>query len=304
MKKALLSAVSLAILSGSALAADLPSRKEAVVAPVVAPLWQGFYAGLNAGYGFGTANNAQNYGWANPNYFNNNVDSAAFAGVNSYMGRNIYQGGFIGGGQIGYNYQYGQSFLIGFETDMQGAGISGQGTASGAAPAVDGFYGHNTFASRSTIQAGINWMGTARGRIGYLVAPTVLLYATGGLAYGGTYVKTFPSTYFANTDGGGSANYGNWFSTENSQQNFNVGWTAGGGAEWMMAPNWSIKGEALYYDLGTTSVTNTTYNATSGSAGNNPIGGSTTKAYYQGVIARAGVNYHFNFGSVPVVAKF
>jgi len=49
MKKILLSAASLAILSGSALAADLPSRKEAVVAPVVAPLWQGFYVGLNAG---------------------------------------------------------------------------------------------------------------------------------------------------------------------------------------------------------------------------------------------------------------
>jgi opacity protein-like surface antigen len=69
MKKILLSAASLAILSGSALAADLPSRKEAVVAPVVAPLWQGFYVGLNAGYGFGTAKQHRTVRLGEPGYW-------------------------------------------------------------------------------------------------------------------------------------------------------------------------------------------------------------------------------------------
>jgi outer membrane immunogenic protein len=144
-------------------------------------------------------------------------------------------------------------------------------------------------------------MGTARGRVGYLITPTVLVYATGGLAYGGTYVKTFPNTIDTATGAGGSA-YNEAIWTQNSQQNFNVGWTAGGGAEWMVAPNWSIKGEALYYDLGNTTVSNTAYD--NSSAAVNTIGGSSTRAYYQGVIARAGVNYHFNLASVPVVAKF
>lgn len=126
MRKILLSTVSLVVLSGTTLAADLASRKETVAAPVVAPLWQGFYTGLNSGYGFGTASNAQNYGWANPNEIYTPgypVDAAAFAGANSFLGRNINQGGFIGGGQVGYNYQYGQSFVVGLEADIQGAGL-------------------------------------------------------------------------------------------------------------------------------------------------------------------------------------
>lgn len=299
MKKYLLSTVSLVVLVVPALAADLPSRKETVVPPVAVPLWQGLYAGLNAGYGFGTANNAQNYGWGNQNgYFVNNgfpLDAVAFAGANSYLGRNVDQGGFIGGGQVGYNYQHGQSFVIGFEADMQGSGISGQGNVNGWAP----YDNVGSYLSNGTVQAGISWMGTARGRIGYLITPTVLAYATGGLAYGGTYLKTFPNTYDVSTELGGDALRTIW--TQNSQQNFNVGWTAGAGAEWMMFPNWSIKGEALYYDLGNTSVSNTAKNVQIGDTANDLLGGSTTRAYYQGVIARAGVNYHFNLGSISAV---
>jgi outer membrane immunogenic protein len=298
MKKLFLSATAIAtVMSASAIAADLPSIKSAPVSPT--PLWTGFYAGLNAGYGFGTANNAQNYGWANPNAFYNNVSAAAFAGANSYMGRNITQGGFIGGGQAGYNYQYGKNFVLGFETDIQGAGIGGEGSATGVAP----YQSQELYGFNSPIQAGVNWMGTARGRIGYLVAPSVLLYATGGLAYGGTYLKTFPNSFEAWAIDGGTV-YATYISTQNAQQNFNVGWTAGGGAEWMMAPNWSIKGEALYYDLGNTSVSNVVFYPQDYAAASNPSGGSTTRAYYQGIIARAGVNYHFNFVSAPVVAKF
>ncbi len=298
MKKILLWTTSLAALGvSSAYAADLPSTKSA---PLVAsaPLWTGFYAGLNAGYGFGVANNAQNYGWANPSAYNS-VITAAIAGSNSYMGRDIAQGGFIGGGQAGYNFQYGKNIVLGFEADMQGAGIGGQGSASGVAP----YASQSVIGTTAPIQAGINWLGTARGRLGYLVAPSVLLYATGGLSYGGTYLKTFPASFFAGTAGGGFASP-LFISTQNAQQNFNVGWTAGGGAEWMVTQNWSVKGEALYYDLGNTSVTNTMYLPEAPAASINPTGGSTTRAYYQGVIARAGVNYHFNFASMPVVAKY
>lgn len=63
MKKVLLSAISLAVLTGSAIAADLPSRKEAVVPPAPPPIWTGFYAGMNAGYNFGTNNNTQAFSY-------------------------------------------------------------------------------------------------------------------------------------------------------------------------------------------------------------------------------------------------
>ena len=290
---------------------ELPSRKE-VATPANAQLWQGYYIGLNSGYGFGTANNAQQTGWANPGWFKDwSPDTAvtgpaALAGVNSFMGRDITQGGFIGGGQIGYNHQYGQNFVLGFEADMQGSGIAGQGISSGVAPYNYNWdQGTRYMLMQSPLQAGINWMGTARARIGYLVAPSVLLYATGGLAYGGTYLKTFPTIENLDTGAASPATTNPWFVyTQNAQQNFNVGWTAGGGFEWMMAANWSLKGEALYYDLGNTSVSNTAYQAYSSNVAYNPVGGSTTRAYYQGVIARGGVNYHFNLDSMPVVAKF
>lgn len=154
MRKILLSTVSLVVLSGTTLAADLASRKETVAAPVVAPLWQGFYTGLNSGYGFGTASNAQNYGWANPNEIYTPgypVDAAAFAGANSFLGRNINQGGFIGGGQVGYNYQYGQSFVVGLEADIQGAGIGGQGNVNGWAP----YNNQGGYLANGIVQAGI-----------------------------------------------------------------------------------------------------------------------------------------------------
>jgi outer membrane immunogenic protein len=93
-----------------------------------------------------------------------------------------------------------------------------------------------------------------------------------------------------------------------------VGYSVGGGLEWMFVPNWSLKGEALYYSLGNMNVSNVA--ATSAILGQNEplwaaqaysgtglIAGQTS-INYQGIIARAGVNYHFNFASVPVVAKF
>jgi outer membrane immunogenic protein len=292
------------------LVSDHPSIKgESEVAVVTTPVWQGFYAGMNAGYGFGTANNAQNYGWGNPNADgiftrNNGLEPVAFAAANSYMGRNITQGGFIGGGQVGYNYQYGSNFVLGIEADMQGAGINGQGNSNGWAPFFQDIDGSSiSYTATNTIQAGINWMGTARGRFGYLIAPTLLAYATGGLAYGGTYLKTSPQTTETESyDGGFAIPY--FQSTHNSLQSLNVGWVAGGGAEWMMTSNWSIKGEALYYDLGNSAVSNTTFLSVPYALSVNPIGGSTTRSYYQGVIARAGINYHFNIGSLPVAAKY
>ena len=96
----------------------------------------------------------------------------------------------------------------------------------------------------------VNWYGTVRGRLGFLFTPTLLVYGTGGLAYGGvnttvnhnTLMVSFPLTSQGLAPGSAS------FSDTR------VGWTAGGGLEWMFMPNWSAKVEYLYTDLGTTSL--------------------------------------------------
>ena len=101
MKKYLLTSVAALglIAAGAASAADLPSRKGPVVAPAYVPAftWTGFYVGANAGYGWG------------------NVNTNAAVSIGDLDG-------FIGGGQVGYNYQIGQ-FVLGAEADFQGADL-------------------------------------------------------------------------------------------------------------------------------------------------------------------------------------
>ena len=142
MKKILfaVSAVALALSAGSAMAADLPSRKEAPVyvpPPPPPPLWTGFYVGLNIGGGW-DANGGNNQ--ASPALLRHDLRAIAqrppFPGPARTCSscpaaiRSGNHGGVVGGGQVGYNYQFGNSFVIGAETDFQGTSISGGGQAT------------------------------------------------------------------------------------------------------------------------------------------------------------------------------
>ena len=106
--------------------------------------------------------------------------------------------GFIGGGQIGYNYQI-ENFVLGFEADFQGTTAHGGGSASGAGydastVALGNSLGvalpPTTPLTLTRVQTGLVNFGTVRARAGYLVTPTLLAYVTGGLAYGQTSVST------------------------------------------------------------------------------------------------------------------
>ncbi len=265
-KSFLAAAVSLAALSVSgAFAADLPSRKEAPVYIPPPPMitWTGIYAGLNLGGGWSASS-------VNPNSTALYVSPAtgnlyALPGNNS-GGSNA--GGVVGGGQIGYNYQINQ-FLIGAETDIQGTSMSSGGNNNYALypdPLVAGGF-LNPMSPSGNRGVSLNWFGTLRGRVGYLFTPTLLLYGTGGFAYGGIQAGNFNNT--------------------------RTGWTAGGGVEWMFMPNWSAKAEYLYTDLSS--------GGTTGAWGWNY--GYNRHPQYN--VVRAGVNYHFNFGgAAPVVAKY
>jgi outer membrane immunogenic protein len=295
-------------------------------------LWTGFYAGLNAGYGFGTNSATQSVSTGETSYDNiyHYNDQLEFTDLYvptglglalSGVGANT-QSGFIGGGQIGYNYQYGSNIVIGIEADIQGAGIRGSSRVGGAGSVTGVDSGQlgsytSTYTSigASQISAGVDWMGTVRGRLGYLFTPTLLIYATGGLSYGGAYasVNSYAVTTNSWTDTinvSGSWGTKTFIGGGNRSQTL-VGWNVGGGLEWMFMPNWSLKGEAIYWNMGNLNVPTAAFAAAptnSGSGFWNDVPATTfgaTRVNYQGVIARVGVNYHFNFGgSAPVVARF
>jgi outer membrane immunogenic protein len=270
-----------ALLAGAAQAADLPSRKEAPVfvpPPPPPPLWTGFYGGLNLGGGWSAAsNNGDNsyLPYADPRYpiaaVNNGLGTPNlfFLPGGGTVGNNT--GGVVGGGQVGYNYQFGSSFLVGVETDFQGTSITGgnQGNYAGLYPSpfapAGGFLA--PLATGNGGNLGLPWFGTVRGRVGWLVTPTLLLYGTGGFAYG--EVTAF------------------------NLSNTRTGWTAGGGGEWLFNPNWSAKIEYLFTDLSSGGVTG---------------GWGWDYGYHnhpQFNVVRAGLNYHFNWGPpAPVLAKY
>ena len=207
--------------------------------------------------------------------------------------------GFIGGGQIGYNYTPSPNWLLGIEADFQG--IAGaHSTASTGGAGIPLCCSDENIVSASTATKSLGYLGTVRGRIGYEFMPTLLVYATGGLAYGS--VKSSSSIWQNNLfDGGvpdnsGFASYGNYSQTR-------AGWVVGGGLEWMFMPNWSLKAEYLHYDLG-----RATYGM-GGLAFNDPdllyASSPVASTRFNGNIARVGINYHFSFAApAPLVAKY
>lgn len=268
MKKALLLATALATVAGSAFAADLPSTKAPMLPPPPPPpLWTGFYVGLNAGYTFSSSTTAS-------------VVSTFWGPVGPIGG--IRNDGFMGGGQIGYNWQFGPSILVGGEADIQG--IAGNSNSVTVLPFP---------ATALSLTSRIDYLGTVRGRVGWLFTPTLLIYGTGGLAYGG--VNSALGIAWAGGAFGSSA-----------YSDTNVGWTAGGGVEWMFWPSWSAKVEYLYYDLGSISYVAAVPAVPAVGAAANffPAFSTETRTRFDGNIVRAGINYHFNWGAAPIVAKY
>ena len=328
-----ISLIALVISTGTAFAADLPSHKSPPVLPQP-PLWTGFYAGLNAGYGFGgnnsintSANAWDQYYAAYPRPAGQGQAGlpwpASYGTFGAIQSANTANGslnlnGFVGGGQVGYNYQWGNSAVVGLEADIQGTGISSSGFTQGAG--LDAYsmgnmmvmpHANRAVFGQANYQASLNWFGTVRGRVGYLITPNLLIFATGGLTYGGANASAQYNSYTQWINTGMIRNYLQTATGNASASSTLVGWNAGGGLEWMLSQNWSVKGEAFYYDLGSLNLSGTAATPPS----NCPCQMNTavpdaqiiypnTRISYNGVIARAGVNYHFNWATMPVVAKF
>ncbi len=305
MKKLLTSVTALVLITGNALAADLPSRKAAPLLPPPPPppMWTGFYAGLNAGYGFGTNGDfsSQNIAFASENA---RVGQVTDTGPTAMSGsRGLSQNGFLGGAQIGYNYQWGTNIVLGIEADIQGSGVRGSSQVIGAANSTTTLLGlsyDQSGVGSTTVDAGLDYLGTVRGRVGYLIRPNMLIYGTGGFAYGEAYSHV-TQTAFSQTNllANGAVLFSgtNMFFGTARQNQMMTGWTAGGGFEWMFMPNWSLKAEALYWDLGSMHVQSFPSGVTAAPGAPSTVlsGAGVTRVNYSGVAARAGLNYHFTW---------
>jgi outer membrane immunogenic protein len=213
----------LALAAAPASAADLP-RAMPYKAPVQvnAYNWTGFYLGINGGGAWGDSS------W----------NGLGFSGLGV---RNHPSGGMVGG-TVGYNWQgIGSPWVFGLEGDIDWTGISDS----------TGCFGF-------VCQTKNNWLGTARGRVGY-AWDRFLPYFTGGAAFGN--IKANVTPFGSNNDS-------------------NVGWTVGAGIEGVIVGNWTAKLEYLYVDLGST---------TCGAI----ACGVVTNVNLNMSVVRAGLNYRF-----------
>ena len=157
------------------------------------------------------------------------------------------QSGFIGGGQAGYNWQTG-AFVLGVETDFDGTSLSKTFNFASSPFAGVGFR-ELSWATLLYVhaKASLDWLGTTRARVGFVATPDnrLMFYGTGGFAYGGG------SSNFSVFD----ATHGRFWSGNPSCTR--VGWTIGAGAEYAITNNITIKGEYLYVDLGSSTITTT-----------------------------------------------
>lgn len=190
--------------------------------------WQGFYAGVNAGWGL-----------SDDGISSGCIDIVGVvngSGCQNVPNSSLDASGVIGGVQAGYNRQTGQN-IIGVEIDFQGTDINGSRTDNGPFLFYTGLPVANN--AQFTAQDRLEWFSTARLRFGHAITDRTIIYGTGGLAVGRYELK---SNFI-----GDSALP---FTFPVTKSVTKVGWTIGGGIERAFFQNGTLKLEALYYDLG------------------------------------------------------
>lgn len=251
MKRLLLAGTALAF-SGTAFAADLPARMP-MKAPLVATTpysWTGCYVGAHAGAGWGRTEFGDPVGsLIAPAGGSVDVDSKA---------------GFLGGGQVGCDYQFATNWVIGLAGDFSWADIDGQ--------TDDPFFGGKNPTLPRTLRSHTDFLASATGRIGY-AWNHYLLYAKGGAAWAHNKYEVDNYNCFIFT------------SCYSSASETRSGWTAGGGIEWAFAPHWSVLIEYDHYGFGTKTLTFVDPNV--------PTGPSNFTVRPDIDLVKVGINYRF-----------
>ncbi len=204
--------------------------------PPPAWLWSGFYVGLHVGGAAGTANFADPFG---PSIFGDTVRTP----------------GFIGGGQIGYNWQAPNSqWVFGIQADISGFSSEGTNTC----------FAYSGSAINTTCRVTPQVAGTITGRVGYAAGPDgrTLVYVKGGFAWAESHVDMALNNNFAGLFGPPI--------TSNSSSFAVWGGTVGAGVEYALTPAWSLFAEYDYLGFASNNVTNL------GSATVSPLGVTTS----------------------------
>jgi len=247
-----------ALLAGPAMAADMAvkARPQPVPAPVAVYNWTGCYIGGNVGGADARIRERST--------------SVAGVALDSDFGRSS-DTGLIGGGQIGCDYQFANSFVVGVQGMFDFTDLNSHQTL----PAFPTFFSETR--TRDVF--------TVTGRVGYLFTPAVLAYVKGGGAWARidtTHFGTVPAPTFV---------------SETALRQDRQGWTIGGGLEWMVAGGWSVFGEYNFMDFGTETVNFINGPGTVGAP-------SVVRTRYEIQQALFGVNYKFNLGGGPVAARY
>jgi outer membrane immunogenic protein len=222
--------ISKVLIALAAIAVSTPVVAADMRMPVKAPppiaavfSWTGFYIGGNVGYGWGDSSTSTfldpTSSWA--------IETPLFRSqFTALSDQTLNPAGVLGGLQLGYNWQFGQ-WVFGLEADIQATDLQESISVTGPNPPTA-----RTFSE--SIRN--NWFATFRPRLG-LAFDRTLLYITGGLAVG-------------DVEGSWSVASTNGYAKAGSFNDTRVGWTAGGGVEHAFLPNWTVKLEYLYTDLG------------------------------------------------------
>ena len=226
--------------------------------------WAGFYVGGNLGSSWGDTS------------IQTQVESGTGASVlpaeevaiiNAPNTDDDNEAGFTGGVQAGYNWQSG-SLMLGIETDFGFFDLEQSRARTFTSPLLISPPIQGTLEQEMTT----DWLWTVRPRIGY-ATPTWLLYATAGFAVADVQLEaTYQDTRSPPTAAAISAD------------ETKTGWVAGVGAAYQLTPQWSVRGEWMYVDLGTV-------RASSNATGRSAV--FTTEAEVHGNALRMGVDYRF-----------
>lgn len=278
--------------------------------PPVIQQWNGIYVGINAGYGQGEVNS-----WSGGPYVGQPFSTNGNPAYTITSGSSFFSGPVVGG-QIGYNHHFKNNIILGIEADMDYADINdkfGNSITRGSTIIIGNQF---TQFNNQNSRTGIDWLGTARVRLGYEMGK-FMPYLTGGLAYGSVTTSALGGLLSGNNATSGTSTYSflNGSIGGANSSNIQVGWSAGAGGELMVANNLSIRGEYLYTQLGSVSYgaggATFTSSYLSGSTPpytlNTGAGWSQMHAGPFGIHqARVGLNYHTEWlASKPaVVAKY
>jgi outer membrane immunogenic protein len=204
VRNSLIGSIALAtsIMAGSAMAADLPVYKAPPVVPIFS--WTGIYIGVHAGAGWGIKEET--------------FTTATLRSDNQYSVT-----GFLGGAQVGFNYQVG-SWVWGAEAQFSWSDLDGKTGCNAGAPVA-----------LVNCHAKVDWLGTAAARVGFVVDKALVFVKGGGAWVHDKYDTTFFAAPFTNIH----VDETRW------------GWMFGTGIEYAFGGNWSAKVEYDYLDFGT-----------------------------------------------------